>query len=171
PAITLLDDSVFFVDATVDEIDIGRIVVGQPVTVTLDAYPDAVLAGVVERIAITPDAASVSGLIAYPLRVRLTAQGGATVREGMTANIAIRTRRLENVLVIPNWAVRTDQVSSVTYAYTFVDNILTRREIVVGERNESYTEVLSGLAPGDTVALVTEARNLMEMTGPPSRGD
>jgi HlyD family secretion protein len=171
PAITLLDDSVFFVDTTVDEIDIGRIVVGQPVVVTLDAYPDVVLSGVVEQIATLPDAANLSGLIAYPLRVRLTDKGGADVREGMTASITISTRKLENVVLIPNWAVRTEQATGVTYAYTLVNEVLLRRDITVGERNESYTVVLSGVAPGDTVALVTEERNLMEMTGPPSRGD
>lgn len=171
PVITLLDDSVFFVETTVDEIDIGRIVVGQPVIVTLDAYPDAVLSGVVEQIATLPDAANISGLIAYPLRVRLTDTGGAAVREGMTANITISTRKLENVVLIPNWAVRTDQATGVTYAYTLVNTALVRRDITVSERNESYTVVLSGVAAGDTVALVTEERNLMEMTGPPSRGD
>lgn len=174
PVITLLDDSAFFVETTVDEIDIGRIVAGQPVIVTLDAYQDAKLAGVVEEIAALPDAqlpAGLGGVIAYPLRVRLTDTAGAAVREGMTANLTVRTRTLENVVLVPNWAVRTDQSSGGTYAYGLVDAALTRRDITVGERNESYTVVLSGLTPGDTVALVTEERNLMEMRGPPSRGD
>ncbi len=69
-AFTLVDDSQFYVDVTVDEIDIGKVSVGQKAEVTLDAYPDRGIDGVVESIA--PGALNLGGIISYRLRVRLS---------------------------------------------------------------------------------------------------
>ncbi|MGC9394735.1 MAG: HlyD family secretion protein, partial [Anaerolineae bacterium] len=69
-AFTLVDDSRFYVDVTVDEIDIGKINLGQTAEVTLDAYPNSVISGTVESIA--PGALNVGGIISYRLRVRLS---------------------------------------------------------------------------------------------------
>ena len=51
PAVTLLGTDGFRVDITVDEIDVGRLAVGQAAQVTLDALPDVTLDGTVRRIA------------------------------------------------------------------------------------------------------------------------
>ena len=69
-AFTLVDDSQFYVDVTVDEIDIGKIGLGQAANVTLDAYPNSVISGTVESIA--PGALNVGGIISYRLRVKLS---------------------------------------------------------------------------------------------------
>ncbi len=170
PAITLLDDTTFYVDVTIDEIDIGKVADGQPVTITLDAYLDVELQGEVVRIAVVPT--NFGNIIAYPVQVKLIQTAGTEVRDGMTANVTISTEKLEDVLLIPNWAVRTDQSSRETYIYCYCmqDGLPTRVEITTGKRNETYTEVLSGLEEGTTVALVSEERNLLEFSGPPSRG-
>ncbi|MGC9357911.1 MAG: HlyD family secretion protein, partial [Anaerolineae bacterium] len=171
PAVTLIDDSVFFVDVTVDETDIGRVEIGQTVEIIVDAYPNISLTGEVETIAPAPS--SVNGVVAYPVRVRLEPHDEVEVRDGMTASVLIRTSRLPDVLLVPNWAVRTDQSSQETYTYCYCvrEGTPQRTPIEIGARNEMYTQILSGLEEGETVALVTEERNLLEMTGPPSRGD
>ncbi|MGC9399699.1 MAG: efflux RND transporter periplasmic adaptor subunit [Anaerolineae bacterium] len=174
PAVTLVDDSVFFVDVTVDEIDIGKVAQGQPVAVTVDAYPNTVFRGEIETIGPAPS--NVGGVVAYPVRVRLveTDNEDAEIRDGMTASVLIETSMLEDVLLIPNWAVRTDQSSAETYTYCYClqNGVPKRTPITIGERNETYTQVLSGLEAGDTVVLVTEQRNLFEFSGgPPSTGD
>ncbi len=167
PAITLIDASSFYVQVTVDEIDIGSVNVGQSVQVKLDAYPDQALDGVVESITTLPS--PVMGIIAYPLRVRLTDTRDVDVRDGMTANVVIQTRVVEDVLLVPNWAIRTDAAGF--YVYVRVGDGVERADITTGERSDAFTEVLSGLEVGDVVALVTEERgSLLEMRGPPSRG-
>lgn len=167
PALTLIDDSVFFVDITVDETDIGKLEVGQTVAVTLDAYPSAPLEGEVVRIA--PAANNVGGIVAYPIHVRLQPSDTVSVRDGMTANVIISTSRKENVLLVPNWAVRTNQTNGETYTYCYriVDGTPQRTNVTIGGRNESYTEVLSGLDEGATVALVTEERVLFDFQNGP----
>lgn len=172
-AFTLVDDSQFYVDVTVDEIDIGKISIGQTANVTLDAYPDSIIDGVVESIA--PGALNIGGIISYRLRVRLSPpsvppdggdKGGETIRDGMTASIVINTEVVEDILLAPNWAVRSDQTTGETILYCYVlrsDGVPERRTITRGRYNETSTEILSGLQVGDTVALVTEERNLLDL--------
>jgi hypothetical protein len=52
------------------------------------------------------------------------------------------------------------------------DGTPQRTPITIGERNEMYTQITSGLEEGATVVLVTEQRNLFEFSGgPPSTGN
>ncbi|HOU12690.1 MAG TPA: efflux RND transporter periplasmic adaptor subunit [Anaerolineae bacterium] len=164
-AFTLVDDSQFYVDVTVDEIDIGKVRVGQAADVTLDAYPQAVLAGEVESIA--PGALNVGGIISYKLRVHLTDTRAVNIRDGMTASIVIYTERVEDILLAPNWAVRTDQSSGETTLYCTVlraDGVPERRAITRGRYNDTFTEILSGLNEGDTVVLIAEERTLLDFS-------
>ncbi|MBN1259594.1 MAG: efflux RND transporter periplasmic adaptor subunit [Anaerolineae bacterium] len=169
PAVTLVDNTKFFVDVTIDETDIGKIQAGHPVEITLDAYPRTTLPGTVERIGPAP-APGISGVVAYPVRIQIDSDEGIDVRDGMTASVLITTSRLEDVLLVPNWAVRTDQTSqqTFTYCYCMTGETLRQVQVAIGERNEIFTQIISGLEEGATVALVTEERNLFELTGPPS---
>ncbi len=169
-AITLIDDSVFFVNVTVDETDIGKIQLGQKTEITLDAFPNVKLDG--EVVSIAPVANSVAGIVAYPVRVQITPDDAVAIRDGMTASIFIRTRQIKDAILIPNWAIRTDPASKELFTYCYCLSAQSEPQrivITIGERNESYTQVLEGLDAGVTVALVTEERvNLLELTGPPS---
>lgn len=170
PAFTLVDDTAFYIDITVDEIDIGKVVLGQPVGITLDAYPATILTGTVQSIA--PAATTIGGIISYDVRVQLTDAGDTVLRDGMTASVVIQTGTVENVLLVPNWAIRTEQSGQQSQPYCYVlheDGTLERRNLTLGRYSESFTEVLDGLEEGDTVALVPEERNLFELGGPPSR--
>jgi hypothetical protein len=89
----------------------------------------------------------------------------------MTAGATITTGMVEDVLRIPSWAVRTDASSGQTYAYRIVNGLPQRAEIRFGARNESWTEITSGIEEGATVALVTESQSLLDFRGPPSRGN
>ena len=168
PAVVLIDDSQFYVDVTIDETDIGKLSMNQPVSITLDAYPDLTLDGAVDSIA--PAASNIGGVVSYPVRIRLAKTDAAEVRDGMTASVVVRASKIENVLLVPNWAIRTDQTTGETYAYLVQDNVPQRLPVSTGQRNETFTEITSGLKEGDTVALVTEERNLFEFSGPPSPG-
>jgi len=176
PVFIVIDDAEFYIETSVDEINIGQVELGQPVAIDLDAYPDLTLGGEVTKIAPAPN--EVGGIISYRLRVRITETKDADVRDGMTASVSILTDRLEDVLLLPNWAIRTQQASGETYAYCYcMQNGRPQQvEIVTGQRNAEYTEIISGLEAGRTVALVVEERNLLEQFGegppggPPSRG-
>lgn len=167
PAITLLDDSAFFVEVTVDEIDIGKVALDQSVDITLDAYPETTIAGIVKRIAAVPS--NVGGIIAYQVRIEVTDTVGVDVRDGMTASVLIHTNAINDALIIPNWAIRTDQKTNETYVYRMDNGVPVRTTVTIGERNDTQTVVVSGLEAGATVALVAEESNLFNFNGPPRR--
>ena len=175
-AITLLDDTEFLVDVTVDEIDIGKVAEGQDVQITVDAYPDTTIEGVVESIAAVPS--NVGGIIAYLVRIQILDTVGTDasgtvrvdVRDGMTASVFIHTDTIDDVLLVPNWAIRTDQKTSETYVYQMQNDTPIRTTVTLGARNDTQTIVISGLEAGATVALVAEETSLFDFEGGPPPG-
>jgi HlyD family secretion protein len=166
--LVLTDFSSYHIDVVVDEIDIGRVAVGQQVTVTLDALPGETLAGQIEQIAQT--AQLDSGVVSYKVRVNLE-PSDAPLRAGMTANVDIVTQRRQDVLLVPNRFITIDRLSGRTFVDRLVDQEIQPIEIQTGLRDETYSEVLAGLQEGDVVALVQQSsreqlREAFEM-GPP----
>jgi len=102
--------------------------------------------------------------------VKLAGTDDLLVLDGMTVSVLIQTDVVSDVLLVPNWAVRTDQESGETYVYRIVDGVPVRTPIVTGERSDTHTIITSGLSEGATVALVAETRSLLDMQGPPSMG-
>ena len=79
---------------------------------------------------------------------------------GMTANASIETQQLDEVVVVPNRAIQTDQADG--QAVTYVEKLdeqgnLMRVEVETGLRSGSVTEVVAGLAEGDQVIIRQQA--------------
>lgn len=156
PAISVLNEDAFHITVSVDEIDIDRVKIGQPVAVTLDALPDAPIEGVVSEIA--PTSSSASGVVTYLVTINLPETGAADLRPGMSASAAITVDELDGVLVVPNWAVRLNRGTG--EAFVLIQRPTGEIEevtVVTGLRNESFSEIVSGLSEGDVVVL-TNAR-------------
>ena len=168
PAFVLTDLSVYHVDVTVDEIDIGRVAEGQPVSVTLDALPGEAITGTVDMIADT--AQLDTGVVTYKVTVGLE-PSAAPLRVGMTANVDIVTERRDGVLLVPNRFVRIDRSTGEAFVDKLTGEEVQSVEIQIGLRDETFSEVLAGMAEGDIVVLVKESsreqlRRAME-GGPP----
>src|SRR5437764_61759 len=99
---TVADVSKMIVKAGVNEVDIGKIRVGMPVKVTLDAYPKVAFQGRIDRIA--PGVRIDDKVRVFDVEVRLDAQG-LELRSGMTANIEVKGQRKEKVLTVPAQSV------------------------------------------------------------------
>jgi HlyD family secretion protein len=154
-AVVLTDISAYHIDVEVDEIDIGRIARGQKVEVAVDAVPDEVFTGQVSDITPGPIEADSSGIVAYGVTIVLDSRDPRLL-PGMTADATIETQRLENVLVVPNRAVSIDRTSGEPVA--FVEKVdeqgnPSRTEIGLGLRNETVSQVLSGLEDGDQIVI------------------
>jgi RND family efflux transporter MFP subunit len=168
PAFVLTDLSVYHVDVTVDEIDIGRVSEGQPVTVTLDALPGVAIGGGVDTIADT--AQLDTGVVTYKVTVVLEPTS-APLRVGMTANVDIVAERRDNILLVPNRFIRIDRSTGKAFVDKLVGEEVRSVEIQIGLRDETFSEVLAGMEENDVVVLVKESsreqlRRAME-GGPP----
>jgi HlyD family secretion protein len=91
------------IDTNIDEADIGRIRVGQDVQFTVDAYPDTSFQGRVAEVRNAPT--TVQNVVTYNVIVKV-ANPELKLKPGMTANVSIVTAREENVLTLPNAALR-----------------------------------------------------------------
>ena len=91
------------VEAKVDEADIGEVKAGQPVTFTVDAFPDDVFSGTVKEVRINPTVTS--NVVTYT--VIINAPNPETkLFPGMTANVSITTKK-ESGVSIPMTALYT----------------------------------------------------------------
>jgi len=169
PAVTLVDTSRFRITVSVDEIDVGRLAVGQAAEMTLDAFPDVVIPGAVERIA--PAATFEGGVVYYDVIIELVPTG-APIRADMTANATILVEELTDVLTVPTWVVRVDRGTGQTYVHRQVGGAVGDRpqlvvgdqsqdvervEVELGVRHEGVVQVLDGLSEGDRVIWIQES--------------
>jgi HlyD family secretion protein len=91
------------IDLSIDETDVGQIREGQPVRFTVDAFQGRDFRGVVHQIRLS--ASNVQNVITYPVVVRVD-NPDASLLPGMTANAEIEIARREDVLRLPNAALR-----------------------------------------------------------------
>ena len=91
------------VEVAIDEADIGRVRVGQPVSFTVDAFPGRTYDGVVG--AVRKAALTTANVVTYTVVVGFT-NDGAQVLPGMTANVRIVTDSRDSVVKLPNAALR-----------------------------------------------------------------
>lgn len=145
--VSLLSLQGFEVEANVPEVDIGKIGAGNPVTITLDAFPTEMLAGRVGRI--DPAETVVDGVVNYKVSITFD-KSDPRIKSGLTANLRIRTIEKQGVLILPQVAIIENDRG------TFVRKAegAERREVPVtlGIRSQDGdVEIVSGLAQGDRV--------------------
>lgn len=149
PAAIVVDTSKYYIDITVDEIDIAKVKEGQEVSVTLDSLPGVEVRGNVTRI--SPTSKTVNGVVSYDVRVGVSPTD-AQLRSGMTANASIVLDKRDGVLLAPNWAVRRDRETGKSYLTVRVnDGQVNEVEVQTGLRNDAFSEILSGAKSGDVV--------------------
>jgi multidrug efflux pump subunit AcrA (membrane-fusion protein) len=162
PAITVLDTSAFHITVRVDEIDVVQLTEGQAAQVTLEAFPDAIIDGVVDGIA--PVATFEEGVIYYDVTIGL-APSDVPVRSDLTANATIVVEEIADALTIPTWVVRVDRLTGQTYVQRAGEGGETERvDVALGVRYQGVAEILDGLSEGDVVLWV-EQETLFDLGG------
>ena len=94
------------VRALVDETDIGKLQAGQPASITVDAYPQHPFNGTVLKI--EPQAQTEQNVTMFPVLIRIDNKEGL-LRPGMNAEVEVHVGRRDDVLAVPNAALRTQR--------------------------------------------------------------
>jgi HlyD family secretion protein len=138
-----------FVDVVVSEIDINKIQVGQAVQLSFDAIPNKTYNGKVTTVGTV--GTSSQGVVNFPVTVQIT-DADAQVKPGMSAAVNIAVATDNNVLLVPNQAVRSlGTQHTVTVLY---QGQLIPVSVTVGISNDTTTEITGGqLKEGDTIVL------------------
>ena len=132
-----------------DEVDLGYINPGDPVTVTVDAFPGEEIPGRVATLATV--AQQTAGVTSFPAFITLDAPADLALRPGMTATVRVSAVLRRNVLVIPERAVRA--VGERAFVTVLTEHGEEEREVRLGLRSGGMVEVASGLQESERVIL------------------
>jgi len=146
--IVLLDDCNIKAVASVSEIDTASVYVGQKVEAVFDACEDQVFAGKVTFVDSVPVKDS-SGLVSYDAWIELEG-GREQIKTGMTCTITFITKRVDNVLYIPNKAVSMNEGQQAVQVKS-EDGTISERVVATGFTDGTNVEVSEGLVEGEIV--------------------
>lgn len=149
--VRLADMSRVFVDAEVAESDIASVWVGQKVDVTIDAFPSEIFEGKVVRI--DPQTTIEQNVVYVHVLVELE-MPDERLKPGMSATCEFQVERKENVLAVPNEAIKEDENGR---TYVEIAKHLNprpeveRRYVEIGLQGTAMTEIVKGLKEGEEV--------------------
>ncbi len=145
--LSIITDSDLEIEANVPEVDIGKVSVGNPVAITLDAFPGEEFTGKVTYI--DPAETLVDGVVNFKIKVVFD-KADPRLKSGLTANLNIKTLIKNNVLLVPQYAlVENDQG---TFVRTGSGNNTKDILVKVGVRGlDGSIEIISGVKEGDKV--------------------
>ena len=156
----MADLAKIYIEAMVDETDIGRIITGQPVTISVDAYREKIFNGQVIRIA--PKGRIESTITVFDVIVEVNDKDKKMLKPMMTANAEILIDRKVNVLLIPSEAVR--QVKNKTGVYKALNNEAIWVPVSTGSSDGILTEIEGNISEGEEV-IVSSIDNSMKSPG------
>ena len=143
------------IEVNVSEADIGKVKEGQLVKYTLDGYQDRTFEGKVSQVRLA--STTTSNVVTYPVIVSVENTDNI-LKPGMTANVSIITEKADDVMCIPNIALKftpdtTGQKYKTQGIWILNDKKKPERiNIDSGISDDSMTEVISdSIAVGDKV--------------------
>lgn len=133
-----------------NEVDVSKVQQGQKVVLTFDALPDLTVAGQVATI--DPVGTTSSGVVTYNVQINFDTQD-QRVKSGMSISAEIITNVKQDVLLVPNSAVKTQGTTK--YVQILTNNIPQQAIITTGLSDDTNTEIVSGLSEGEKVVTQT----------------
>lgn len=163
----IYDMSYLKLELAVDELDIGKVAVGQSVSITADALEGQTFTGVVDKVSI--NGTTSGGATSYPVTIVIENYG--ELKPGMNVSATIEGDRVPNALCIPVDAVNRGNTVTVpgpgamNADGTAVVDIskLETKEVTLGKSDGDYIEVTGGLEEGDTVLIANQSSSMMNM--------
>ena len=147
------------IEASVVEADIAKVKEGQKVEFAVDSFPDEVFEGVVTQVRNNP--ITTSNVVTYEVIIGIDNKD-LKIKPGMTANVEIITAEKEDVLLVPNKALRFYTLDKNGEVIRYKDKGIwllqngkaKRVNIVTGVSNDDVTEIVSDVVKvGDEVIL------------------
>lgn len=141
--------SSLLVDVKVSEVDINSVSVGQPVKLTFDAILGKEYHG--EVLEVTQAGTAEQGVVNFTVTVELT-DADSFVKPGMTAAVNIVVEEMQDVLLVPNRAVRL--VDGERVVYILENEQAVKKEVNLGSSSDTMSVVAGGdITEGDVIIL------------------
>lgn len=154
----------------VNEIDIRKIAVRQPVTIMLDSDPSRKFEGIVTAVANVGEQRPNNDAKVFEVKIELV-QVDTTLRPGMTTSNAIEVQNLKEMLYVPLEAVSSSEGVPVVFKRDGARVIM--QEVLTGTMSDDEVVIVDGLREGDRVLLIPPANRerlpLVRLTGSPQK--
>jgi HlyD family secretion protein len=159
PIADIADMAAVYVKAGVDEIDIGKIRVGQEASVVADAYPNHRFSGKIVRI--SPEARVEQNVTLFDVIVQVANRNGM-LKSGMNASIEISVVKKQNLLLVSASAVKVEtnggKPSDAATVYVKQGREFVACNVKIGLSNFKQIEIVSGLKEGDIIGVPITSR-------------
>ena len=146
---TMADLNRLYIEAMVDETDIGRIKPGQTVSITADAYLGKTFRGNIIRI--SPQGRVESTITVFDVTIEVEDKDKTMLKPVMTANAEILIELTKNVLLVSSEAVRSRRDE--TGVYKIQEEEPVWNPVSTGKSNGILTEIYGDIKEGDEVVL------------------
>lgn len=121
---------------------------GQAVEVELVAFPNQIISGKI--IFINPNDKLINNVVYYPILIELE-ESLVALKAGLTADVNIILEAKENVLTVPESAIKRDLNKNIVRVLE-ADGVIQEREVELGMKGAGFQiEILSGLAAGEKI--------------------
>lgn len=145
----ILPEIPYEIKADIYEEDVVKIAIGNPVDITLVAFPGKTFAGRI--VSVSPAEKLVDEVVYYEVIIGLD-EAPEGIKPGMSADIVIKTNSKDNVLIVPEEAIMINDARN--FVEVFVDGRIEERDVEVGlEGSDDMVEIISGLGEGEKVIL------------------
>jgi len=161
-------------EISLNEVDVAKVKVGQKATLTFDALEDVSITGKV--LSIDTVGTVSQGVVSYGVKISLDTQN-ETVKPGMSVTADIITDSKQDVLIVPNNAVKSQgnsqyveiienpseetkqKLSANNTSGISLSTTPKTQTVEIGLSNDTYTEITSGLTEGDIIIVSTVSSN------------
>jgi hypothetical protein len=134
----------------VNEIDVRKIAVGQPASITLDSDPGKRLKGSVTSVANVGEQRPNQDAKVFEVKISI-ADADTTLRPGMTTGNGVETYKTQAALYVPLEALNSE--GGIPFVYRRSGGRVTKQEVATGMMNDDDVIVVRGLAEDDRVLL------------------
>jgi HlyD family secretion protein len=159
PIADIADMDSVYIEAGIDEIDVGKIHIGQSADVIADAYPDLTFNGTIVRIA--PEARIVQNVTLFDVVINVR-NDNLILKSGMNATVEITIARQDNALLVPVLTLeqsrKPDSPPNVRQVMLKKDDQFESQQIRIGLSDFETAVVEDGLKDGDIVGVPMVSR-------------
>jgi len=147
--VNIIDLNRLQVDAYIDEVDIGKIQIGQRAAFSVDTFPGREFQG--EVVAIYPKAVIEENVVSYDVVIGIDDVYTGILRPEMTANVTVFLETRADVLALPIRALRREKGHNIVHVS--VEGKPQPRRVTVGWRDGEWIEIVDGLDEEEEVLL------------------
>lgn len=146
PIVAELPDLTNMISKTyVNEVDVSKVKVGQPVDITVEAFPERSYTGIVKEVANIGEQVSGSNAKVFEVLIEVN-EYDSILRPAMTTVNNIKTQTLSNTMYVPIECIFNE--GGIPFVYTSQGR---KQEVTVGQSNDNEIIIIKGLNIGDEI--------------------